>query len=35
LSGNHRLAQPLRGLDRLADLDALLDQERRRGTDPP
>jgi deoxyribodipyrimidine photolyase-related protein len=35
LSGNHRMAQPLRGLDRLADLDALLDQERRRGTDPP
>ena len=35
LAGNHRMAQPLRGLDRLADLDALREQERHRGTSPP
>ncbi len=31
LDGNQRMAQPLRGLDRLGDLQPLLDQERRRG----
>jgi deoxyribodipyrimidine photolyase-related protein len=35
LAGNHRMAQPLRGLDRLSDLGAVVDQERRRGADPP
>jgi deoxyribodipyrimidine photolyase-related protein len=35
LAGNHRMAQPLRGLDRLADLDPLLEQERRRGSAAP
>ncbi|MDI1466124.1 cryptochrome/photolyase family protein [Catellatospora sp. KI3] len=35
LRGNHRLAQPLRQLDRLADLDAVVDQERRRGSHAP
>lgn len=35
LTGNHRMAQPLRGLDRLADLDALLGQEHQRGSDRP
>ena len=34
-AGNHRMAQPLRGLDRLKDLDAVLDQERRRGSRAP
>lgn len=34
-AGNHRLAQPLRGLDRLRDLDAAVAQERDRGADPP
>jgi deoxyribodipyrimidine photolyase-related protein len=35
LAGNHRMAQPLRGLDRLRDLPALLAQEEARGTSPP
>jgi deoxyribodipyrimidine photolyase-related protein len=35
LSGNHRMAQPLRGLDRLADLPGLLAQESARGDGPP
>lgn len=35
LQGNHRLAQPLRGLDRLADLDEVVAQERRRGSRVP
>ncbi len=35
LAGNHRLAQPLRGLDRLADLEDLLAQERARGERAP
>jgi deoxyribodipyrimidine photolyase-related protein len=35
LSGNFRMGQPLRGLDRLTDLDALVEQESARGSDPP
>jgi deoxyribodipyrimidine photolyase-related protein len=35
LSGNHRTARSLHGLDRLADLDALLAQEAARGDGPP
>ncbi len=35
LSGNNRMAQPLRGLDRLSDLDALVEQERARGWQAP
>ncbi|MDG6103850.1 cryptochrome/photolyase family protein [Dactylosporangium aurantiacum] len=35
LAGNHRMAQPLRGLDRLADLDAVVAQERDRGSRAP
>ena len=35
LSDNHRMAQPLHGLDRLADLDDLLAQERARGSRAP
>ena len=35
LEGNHRMRQPLRGLDRRSDLDALLEQERLRGDAPP
>ncbi|MET8633951.1 cryptochrome/photolyase family protein [Streptomyces sp. NPDC004680] len=35
LAGNRRMAQALRGLDRLGDLDELLRQERDRGQDPP
>lgn len=35
LKGNHRMSVPLRGLDRLADREALLDQERARGDGPP
>ncbi|MFB9378805.1 cryptochrome/photolyase family protein [Kineococcus gynurae] len=35
LEGNRRMAQPLRGLDRLRDLDALLEQEAGRGADAP
>lgn len=33
--GNHRMAQPLAGLARLADLEAVVDQERMRGTAAP
>jgi deoxyribodipyrimidine photolyase-related protein len=35
LAGNHRVARPLRGLDRLKDLGALVEQEEARGSDPP
>jgi len=35
LSGNHRMGQPLRGLDRLKDLDALVEQELARGSAAP
>ncbi len=35
LAGNHRLAQPLRGLDRLKDLEAVVEQERARGSRAP
>jgi deoxyribodipyrimidine photolyase-related protein len=35
LSGNHRMAQSLRGLRRLNDLEALLEQERARGSRAP
>jgi deoxyribodipyrimidine photolyase-related protein len=35
LAGNHRMAQPLRGLDRLADLDAVREQEHHRGRSAP
>ncbi len=35
LAGNHRLSQPLAGLNRLADLDALVEQEQARGADAP
>ncbi len=35
LQGNHRMAQPLRGLDRLKDLDAVVAQERDRGSRAP
>lgn len=35
LADNHRMAQPVRGLDRLRDLDELVEQEDRRGSDPP
>jgi deoxyribodipyrimidine photolyase-related protein len=35
LAGNQRMAQALRGLDRLADLDALVVQERERGSRAP
>ena len=35
LAGNRRMRQPLLGLDRLADLDALVAQERDRGDAPP
>jgi deoxyribodipyrimidine photolyase-related protein len=35
LAGNHRMAQPLRGLDRLHDLDGVLAQERARGSRAP
>ena len=34
-SGNHRMAQALRGLDRLADLPQVVDQERGRGSAAP
>jgi deoxyribodipyrimidine photolyase-related protein len=34
-AGNHRMAQPLRGLDRLNDLGALVEQEEQRGSDAP
>jgi deoxyribodipyrimidine photolyase-related protein len=32
---NHRMVQAVRGLDRLADLDALREQEAARGDDAP
>lgn len=32
LRGNHRMAQPLAGLRRLADREAVVDQERLRET---
>ncbi|MGY2083976.1 cryptochrome/photolyase family protein [Blastococcus sp. SYSU DS0539] len=35
LAGNHRMRRPLQGLDRLADLPAVVEQERLRGTDLP
>ncbi|WP_345771697.1 cryptochrome/photolyase family protein [Geodermatophilus sabuli] len=35
LAGNQRMRRPLQGLDRLEDLPAVVDQEVRRGTDPP
>ncbi|MFM9589161.1 cryptochrome/photolyase family protein [Streptomyces scabiei] len=35
LERNPRMAQPIRGLDRLADLEELLRQEARRGEGPP
>lgn len=35
LSGNVRLAQPMRGLDRLSDLPDVIAQERARGAAPP
>ncbi|WP_375490666.1 cryptochrome/photolyase family protein [uncultured Jatrophihabitans sp.] len=35
LAGNQRIAQPLHGLDRLKDLDALLEQESTRGSRAP
>jgi deoxyribodipyrimidine photolyase-related protein len=35
LAGNHRMRRPLQGLDRLADLPAVVEQERLRGTGAP
>ncbi|WP_309229430.1 MULTISPECIES: cryptochrome/photolyase family protein [unclassified Blastococcus] len=35
LAGNHRMRRPLQGLDRLADLPAVVEQERLRGTEAP
>jgi deoxyribodipyrimidine photolyase-related protein len=35
LRGNHRMAQPLKGLERLADLLPLVEQERARGEGAP
>ena len=35
LQGNHRMAQPLRGLDRLSDLDEVVAQEHDRGSRVP
>jgi len=35
LSSNHRMAQPLKGLDRLVDLQELLEQEAQRGALAP
>ncbi|WP_243737474.1 cryptochrome/photolyase family protein [Blastococcus xanthinilyticus] len=35
LAGNPRMRRPLQGLDRLADLEAVVEQERLRGTTPP
>ncbi|MEV4343606.1 cryptochrome/photolyase family protein [Actinoplanes sp. NPDC049596] len=34
-AGNHRMQQPLKGLHRLQDLDALLEQEKARGSRAP
>ena len=33
--GNRRMRRPLPGLDRLADLDALVEQEKARGSRAP
>jgi deoxyribodipyrimidine photolyase-related protein len=35
LRGNHRMRQPLHGLGRLSDLDALVEQEKARGSRAP
>ena len=35
LTGNSRMRRPLQGLDRLADLEAVVEQEQHRGTSPP
>jgi deoxyribodipyrimidine photolyase-related protein len=35
LDGNQRMTRTLGGLDRLGDLDALVAQEERRGSEPP
>jgi deoxyribodipyrimidine photolyase-related protein len=35
LAGNHRMRQPMHGLHRLTDLDALLEQEKARGSRAP
>lgn len=35
LEGNQRMARALHGLDRLKDLEALVEQEESRGSDPP
>lgn len=35
LAGNHRMAQPLKGLQRLKDVDALVGQESARGSAAP
>jgi deoxyribodipyrimidine photolyase-related protein len=35
IPGNARMARTMTQLDRLADVDAVVDQERRRGGDPP
>jgi deoxyribodipyrimidine photolyase-related protein len=35
LSGNHRMRQPLAGLSRLKDIDAVVEQQRRLGDGPP
>ena len=35
LRGNFRMAQPVRGLRRLTDLDALVEQEQHRGSRAP
>ncbi len=35
LAGNHRMARRLQGLDRLSDLEALVEQEESRGSSPP
>jgi deoxyribodipyrimidine photolyase-related protein len=35
LSGNHRTRRPMQGLHRLTDLDALVEQEKARGSRAP
>lgn len=35
LEGNHRMGRALQGLDRLSDLEALVEQEDSRGSSPP
>lgn len=35
LAGNQRMRRALQGLDRLADLDAVVEQEQHRGTSLP